>query len=256
MSPIPPSAFLTTALPSPHWPPGPSSQSIPTTRPRGLITLTPARPRGCTLPSLTWGPPRGPCTPPSPTRPACRSHIAPRTGNSPSTRLCRGHDRQRDQRALAQVPPPCQTRGAAAPADVLVAAGVEVGWSGGSGRAPGESAVETGGERPRSAPAQIQKCRRRPRLSMRRGAFQAWSIIWGNRCKRVRVNHFTPSQSFELDRLQPRLSPPQTRRLTVFTSGLGSCPCQFCVSEEALCRLRHSPTGHQGSAAAAEGGTH
>lgn len=93
MSPTPRSAFHTTALLSPHWPQGLSLQNIPTTSPRGLTTATLAKPLGCTLPSLTWGPPRGLFTLPSLIQPVCRSRTAPRTGSSLSTQLCRGHDR-------------------------------------------------------------------------------------------------------------------------------------------------------------------
>lgn len=181
MSPTLPSAFLTTVLPSPHWPPGLSLLNTLTTRPQGHTTPTPAKPRGCTLPSLTWGPPRGPCTPPSLTQPTYRSHTAPRTGNSPSTQHCRGHDRQRDQRALVQVQPPCQTQGGAAAAavtiTVLVVEMVKAVWARGSVQALGESAGETGGEKPRSALARWQKCCQSSRMSLESGAFEAWLII-------------------------------------------------------------------------------
>lgn len=121
MSPTLPSACPTTALLSPRWPPGPSLQSMLTTRPRDPTTPTPARPQGCTLPSPTWGPRRGPCTQPSLTRPACHSHTAPHTGSSLSTPPCRGPDKDREQRALVQIWPQRQTHRA------------EETWVGGSG---------------------------------------------------------------------------------------------------------------------------
>lgn len=89
----PPSAFLTTALPSPRWPQELSLQNTPTTRARGHTTPIRARLQGCTPPFLTWGLPRGLCTLPSLTQPAYRSRTAPHTGNSLSTQRCRGHDR-------------------------------------------------------------------------------------------------------------------------------------------------------------------
>lgn len=62
MSPILPSVSLITAPPFPRSHPGPSSPIMRTTRPRVHTTLIPARHQGCTLPSLIWAPPRGPCT--------------------------------------------------------------------------------------------------------------------------------------------------------------------------------------------------
>lgn len=165
MSPTLPSAFPTTVPPSPLWHPGLSLLNMLNTRPQGHTTPTPAKPRGCTLLSLTWGPPRDPCTLPSLTQPTSRSHTAPRTGNNLSTLLCRGHDRQRDQRALVPVQTLCQTQGAAAATTVLVVAMVEVVWAGGIGQALGESAGEAGGEEPHSVLSQRQKCHHSSRMS-------------------------------------------------------------------------------------------
>ncbi|KAG7216230.1 hypothetical protein INR49_029081 [Caranx melampygus] len=181
MSRTRPSAFLTTALPSPLWPPGLSLQTMRTTRPQGRTTPTPARPQGCTQPSLTWVPLRGPCTLPSLTQPVYRSHTAPHTGNSLSTQRCHGHDRQREHKVLVQVQPPCQTQGAAgaAAATVLVASEVKLVWARGIGQAPGEEEDgEAGWEKPRSALAQEQRCCHSPRMSLKCGAFEAWLIIW------------------------------------------------------------------------------
>lgn len=191
MSRTHPSVFLTTALPSLHWPPGLSLLNMLTTRPRGRTTPTLARPLGCTRPSLTWDPPRGPCTHPSLTQPAYSSRTAPHTGNSPSTQPCRGHDRQRDQKVLVQARPPCQTQGAAAATSaVLVVSEVKVVWAGGSGQAPGEEAGEAGGVKPCSALTQIQKCCHSPRMSLERGAFEVWLIIWGPQSSSQRVCYF------------------------------------------------------------------
>lgn len=101
-----------------------------------------------------------------------------------------------------QVQPPCQTQGAAAAATAaaLVVSVVEVVWAGGSGQALGESA---GGEKPHSA--KMQKSRHSPRMSLERGAFEAWSIIWGTQRSSERMCYFTPSQSSWLDSQQPRL---------------------------------------------------
>lgn len=199
MSRTRPSAFLTTALPSPLWPPGLSLQSMRTTRPQGRTTPTPARPQGCTQPSLTWAPPRGPCTLPSLTQPVCRSHTAPRTGNSLSTQRCHGHDRQRDHKVLVQVRPPCQTQGAAgaAAATVLVASEVKVVWARGIGQAPveEEEAGEAGWEKPCSALAQEQRCCHSPRMSLKCGAFEAWLIIWATQCSSQRVCQPPPHKS-------------------------------------------------------------
>ena len=151
------SASPTMAPPSPRWRPALSSQSTPTTRPRRALTMpTPASPQGCTLPSPTWGPPRGPCSPPSPTRGACPSRTAPPTGSSPFTPPCRGHDRDSTARARAQPRPPRRTGldpGPRGPTTVC---------SRGSGLAPGWCAGETGGVRPWSCMAQVRKVSRGP----------------------------------------------------------------------------------------------
>lgn len=211
MSPTPPSAFLTTVLPFPHWLPGLSLLNTLTTRLQGHTTLIRARPQGCTLPFLIWGPPRGPCTLPSLTQPVYRSLTAPHTGNSPSTQHCRGHDRQLDQRALVQV----QTQGAAAAATtVLVVSVVKVVWAGGSGQVLGQAAGEAGGKKPCSVLSQMQKCCHSPRMSLERGAFEAWLIIWGTQCNSQRMYYFggvkaknthPPPQSSRLDSQQQSL---------------------------------------------------
>lgn len=59
---------------------------------RGLepTTLTPVRPQGCTQPSPTWVPHRGPCTPPLETPPVCHPLTALHTGSSLFTPPSRG----------------------------------------------------------------------------------------------------------------------------------------------------------------------
>lgn len=236
MSHTRPSAFLTTVLPSPHWPPGLSLLNMLTTRPQGHTMPTPARPQGCIQPSLTWGPPRGPCTRPSPTQRVYRSRTAPHTGNSLSTQHCRGHDRQRDQRALVQVQPPCLTQGAAAATTaVLVVLEVKVVWAGGSGQAPGKEAGEAGGEKPQSDLSQMQKCFRSLGMSLQRGVFEVWLIIWGAQCSSQRVCYFDGAKKkhspttaeFQVRFTAAKPLAVQTTRLAVFIGGKGSCPHLF-----------------------------
>lgn len=86
-----------------------------------------------------------------------------------------------------QVQSLCQTQGAAAATTVLVVAVVKVVWAGGIGQAPGESAGEAGGEEPRSVLSQRQKCRHSSRMSLERGAFEAWFIIWGTQYSSERM---------------------------------------------------------------------
>lgn len=89
-----------------------------------------------------------------------------------------------------QVQPPCQTQGAAATTALLVVAMVKVVWAGGSGQALGESAGEAGGETPRSALAQRQKCCHSSRMSLERGAFEARLIIRSTQCSSERMYYF------------------------------------------------------------------
>lgn len=105
-----------------------------------------------------------------------------------------------------QVQPPCQTRGAAATTAVLVVSVVKVVWAGGIGQALGESAGEAGGEKPRTALAQMQKRCHSPRMSLERGAFEAWLIIWGTQCSSERMYYIAPTiTEFRLDSQQPSL---------------------------------------------------
>lgn len=127
-----------------------------------------------------------------------------------------------------QVQPPCQTQGAAATTAVLVVAVVKVVWAGGSGQALVELTGEAGGQKPRSALTQKQKCCHSSWMSMERGSFEAWLIIWGTQFSSERMFYFGSAEETHPPITTVKFQVITTAKppVTVLKSDKGSCPCQ------------------------------